>query len=53
VDDPKAFNQPWSAMGQYRKARQPALEESVCAENNTDLFTGKLFPIPVAAKPDF
>jgi hypothetical protein len=53
VEDPKAFKAPWSAHGMYRKTRQTQLEESICAENNTDEFTGKLFPIPVAAKADF
>jgi len=53
IEDPKAFNAPWSASGTYRRINQPQLEESICAENNTDQFTGKLFPIPVADKPDF
>src|SRR5262249_31055744 len=49
VDDPDAFNQPWSAVRQYRRVRQPMLEE-VCAENNQHLFD---YHIPVADKPDF
>ena len=53
IDDPKAFNQPWSAIAKYRHVKQETLEESICAENNTDLFTGNLFPIPAADKPDF
>src|SRR5262252_5145436 len=36
VDDPDAFNQPWSAVRQYRRVQQPMLEE-VCAENNQHL----------------
>jgi hypothetical protein len=53
IDDPKAFKAPWSASGRYRKANAAQLEESICAENNIDQFTGKVFPIPVAAKADF
>ena len=53
IDDPKAFSAPWSATGMYRKTNQAQLEESICAENNTDAFTGKLFPIPVANTSDF
>jgi hypothetical protein len=53
IEDAKAFNAPWSASGTYRRVNRPQLEESICAENNTDLFTGKLFPIPVANRPDF
>jgi hypothetical protein len=29
------------------------MAEDVCAENNVDVVTGKLNPIPVAEKPDF
>jgi hypothetical protein len=52
VDDPKAFNMPWSATVHYRRT-QAAFEEVVCAENNIDVTTGKLYPIPIAAKSDF
>jgi hypothetical protein len=51
VDDPKAFNMPWSATVHYRKGR--GFEEVVCAENNLDVNTGKLYPMPVADKFDF
>jgi len=49
MDDPDAFNQPWSAVRQYRRVQQPMLEE-VCAENNQHLFN---YHIPAADKPDF
>ena len=52
VDDPKAFNMPWSAVVHYRQSRAP-FEEIACAENNIDVTTGKLYPIPLAAKADF
>jgi hypothetical protein len=49
VDDPDAFNAPWSAIRTYRRVQQPMAEE-VCAENNRNLFD---YHIPVANKPDF
>jgi hypothetical protein len=49
VDDPDAFNAPWSGTRRYRRVQQPLLEE-VCAENNQHLFD---YHIPVANKPDF
>ena len=53
IEDPKAFKKPFSAIAKYRHVNQAALQESICAENNTDLFTGKTFPIPIADKADF
>jgi hypothetical protein len=49
VDDPDAFNAPWSAMQRYRRVQQP-WREDICAENNQHLFD---YHIPVANKPDF
>jgi hypothetical protein len=49
VDDPDAFNEPWSAIRRYRRVQEPMIEE-VCAENNTNLFD---YHIPVANRPDF
>jgi hypothetical protein len=51
VDDTKSFNMPWSATVHYRKGR--GFAEVVCAENNLDVNTGKLYPLPIAAKSDF
>ena len=53
IEDPEAFYQPWSAIARYRHVNRTTLEESICAENNVDLFTGKIFPIPAADKLDF
>jgi len=52
VEDPGAFTMPWSGVVTYRRDREPYLEV-VCAENNIDPVTRKLYPIPMAAKPDF
>jgi len=49
VDDPDAFQEPWSAIQRYRRVQQP-WREDICAENNQHLFD---YNIPVANKPDF
>lgn len=55
VEDPGAFTMPWSAIATYRKDRSTSAPytELVCAENNLDASTGKLYPIPMAHTPDF
>jgi len=56
VDDPGAFNAPWSAIVRYRKqARPQPLQEQPCAEEATGglSFHGRYFDIPTASRPDF
>jgi len=50
VEDPHAFNAPWSAIQRYRRAQPRQLGEEACAENNEHLFD---YRIPVADKADF
>jgi len=53
VEDPGAFNAPWSGIVQYQHARAPArLFEEPCAEETAAGF-GQHFPVPVAKRPDF
>jgi hypothetical protein len=52
VEDPDAFNEPWSARQTYRRTRSGPLGEAICAENNI-AFDGSVSEIPQAAKPDF
>jgi hypothetical protein len=52
VEDPVMFNMAWSAKANYTRTRGP-VEEIICAENNKDATTGKDYPVPIAAKPDF
>jgi len=52
VDDPGAFNMPWSASKRWRRT-QGAMMEEVCAENNADYFNYQVEPMPTAARPDF
>ena len=47
VDDPDAFNAPWSVMQRYDRIQQQ-MDEQICAENNLQFFQ-----IPVASRSDF
>jgi hypothetical protein len=49
VEDPDTFNEPWSAINNFRRVQQPMHEEA-CAENNQHLFD---YHMPIASKPDF
>jgi hypothetical protein len=50
VEDPGAFNEPWTATYSFHSIERPLFDEEVCAENNTLLFD---YHIPVADKADF
>ena len=52
VDDPDAFNMPWSASKRWKRVQAPLAEES-CAENNANYFNYEVEPLPQADKPDF
>jgi hypothetical protein len=52
VDDPGAFNMPWSATQRWRRVDR-AMTEQICAENNTHFFNYEVVPIPQADKADF
>ena len=52
VEDPGAFNMPWSARQTYRRTRKGNLEEAICAENNI-AFDASVSERPQADKPDF
>lgn len=52
VEDPGAFNMPWSARQTYRRTRNGAMEEAICAENNI-AFDASVDEVPKADKPDF
>jgi hypothetical protein len=53
VDDPGAFNMPWSAIQQFRAVHEGPLPENACAEDTHNYFGYDLEPIPQAEKPDF
>ena len=52
VDDPGAFNMPWSATQRWRKVDRK-LEEYLCEDSNVAFFTYSVVPIPEAKTPDF
>jgi len=52
VDDPDAFNGPFSMRQEWFKVNEP-MGETVCSENNEDFFHQNLFPLPEAKTPDF
>ena len=53
VDDPGAFNMPWSAIQRWRRREEGPIIELICAENHADYFHNESGPIPQADKPDF
>ena len=53
VEDPRAFTAPWTARMVYGRSNARELTEEACAENNLDVVTKEMYPIPTAAKPDF
>jgi hypothetical protein len=52
VEDPGAFNMPWSARQTYHRTRAGAMEEAICAENNI-AFDASVSEIPKADRSDF
>jgi hypothetical protein len=54
VEDPGAFNMPWSARQTFHRTRTGKMEEAICAENNF-AFEGDaaVAEIPKADRPDF
>jgi hypothetical protein len=53
IDDPGAFNAPWSGIVRYRRGTAvQRLYEQPCAENNIDPL-GKRYDSPIATTPDF
>jgi hypothetical protein len=53
VDDPGAFNMPWTATQRWRRLSDRPITETMCAENNVEFFGYDVVPIPQADKPDF
>lgn len=55
VEDPGAFDAPWSGMARWQKVNRPMIE-SICAENNLNyerFFKLREYPMPEAKTPDF
>ena len=53
VDDPGAYNMPWTAIQRWRRTEDRPMLEEYCAENNVAFFGYDVVPIPQADKADF
>lgn len=53
VDDPGAFNMPWTAKQRYRRVEQGPMVESSCAESGIILQPHVMDPMPQDDTPDF
>ena len=52
VDDPGAFNMPWTGVQRWKKIARP-LEEYLCEPSNDGYFNYDVVPLPKADKADF
>jgi hypothetical protein len=52
VDDPGAFNMPWTGVQRWKRISRP-LEEYLCEESNVGFYGYDVVPIPTAGKADF
>jgi hypothetical protein len=52
VDDPGAFNMPWSAIQRWRRVQIPLIED-LCEPNNVFFFGYGVAELPHTDKPDF
>jgi len=52
VEDPGAFNMPWSAIQHWRRVQIPLIED-LCEPNNVFFFGYDVAELPHADKPDF
>jgi len=53
VEDPGAYNLPWSAVQRWKRGPYRDILEQICAENSESFYDYDVVPIPRAAKPDF
>src|SRR5438270_9101373 len=53
VDDPGAFNMPWSAVQEWRRRETQPITELICAENSAGYFNYDVRPVPTALRSDF
>jgi hypothetical protein len=53
IEDPGAFNAPFTAIQRFRSVHEGPLPEKACAENNRDFFGLGMEPLPQANRPDF
>ena len=54
VEDPGAFNAPWTGTRNRQRVKRGPLEpDAICAEDSENYFNLDIEPIPTAERPDF
>jgi len=53
VEDPGAFNAPWTGTRNRQRVQRGPLEENICAEDTANFFDHEIEPLPTAERPDF
>jgi hypothetical protein len=53
VEDPGAFNMPWTARSTWRRVHPGMLIEDLCEPNNVFYFGYDVAPLPTAETADF
>jgi hypothetical protein len=53
VEDPGAYNMPWSAVQRWKRGPERQILEQICAENSENFYDYDVVPMPHADHPDF
>ncbi len=53
VEDPGAFNAPWTGTRNRQRVQGGPIDENICAEDTANFFNHDIEPIPTAERPDF
>jgi hypothetical protein len=53
VEDPGAFNAPWTGTRNRALVKRGPIEENICAEDTANFFNFDIEPLPTATRPDF
>ena len=53
VEDPGAFNAPWTGSRNRQRVSNGPLDENICAEDHENYLNLDLEPLPTATRPDF
>ena len=53
VEDPGAFNAPWTGTRNRTRVKNGPLDENICAEDHENYLNLDFEPIPTATRPDF
>src|SRR5262245_23091427 len=53
IEDPGAFNMPWTAVQRWRRVEDRPMIENLCEDSNVGFFDYDVVPIPQDDTPDF